>query len=162
MSTPNILHESVPIGKDENDNPGGDETLTPDTHNGGGGGEVKPGPKTGEGTPNPEGKIIVKPTELRGMNYRFFCINKKESKYVISFISDFTEENVTLQLDSVDESGTKEPVKIFKCESEMKELEIDDNLQVRLSIKKGEKVKLVLTTDQKDLFSGEVRVYAYR
>lgn len=150
---------SLDIGMDNSE---GEETLVPEDNNIGDGGVIKPGPKPSEGTPGDDGHILVKPAELRGMSYRFFCVNKAERKYVITFISDFTENDVSLELFSLDEGGNKYPVVIENCTLNGNELVIVNTTKVKFSIKKGDRVKLEMVTDQNELFSGEVRVYAYR
>ena len=42
------------------------------------------------------------------------------------------------------------------------ELTINNETEVKFSIKKGQRIKLEMVTDQKELFSGEVKVYAFR
>lgn len=149
---------SLDIGTDDPK----EEILTPNEFNAGGGGTIIPGSKLNSGTPNDDGHVLVKPAELRGMSYRFFCISKKDRKYVISFISDFTEEDVSLELYALDESGNKYPVKIEKCLLEKEELIIKNETEIKFSIKKGQRIKLEMITDQRELFSGEVKVYAFR
>lgn len=144
------------------DDPEGEETLVPEGNNVGDGGVVKPGPKPSEGKPGDDGHILVKQAELRGMSYRFFCVNKEERKYIITFISDFTEKDVSLELFSLDEGGNKYPVIIEKCFFNGRELVIRNATNVKFAIKKGDRVKLEMVTNQKELFSGEVKVYAYR
>lgn len=150
---------SLDIGSND---PEGEETLTPEGHNGGGGGHVKPGPKVDGGKPGDDGHILVKPAELRGMTYRFFCVNKVDRKYVVSFVSDFTEKDVSLELFSLDEGGNKYPVKIEDCLLNGKKAVVNNETEVKLSIEKGQRVRLEMVTNQKELFSGEVKVYAYR
>ena len=74
---------------------GEEEIVTPEGQNESSGGTAKPGEKEGTGTSGDDGHLLMKPADLRGMSYRFFCANKKERKYVISFTSDFDEEEAT-------------------------------------------------------------------
>lgn len=150
---------SLDVGTDD---PEGEETLNPEGHNSGGGGHINPGENPGGGKPGDDGHVIVRRAELRGMSYRFFCINKKDRKYVISFVSDFTEKDVALELFALDEGGVKYPVKIEKCMLGEEELTINNETEVKFSIKKGQRIKLEMVTDQKELFSGEAKVYAFR
>ena len=95
------------------------------------------------------------------MKYRFFCIDKIKQKYAISFISDFTEEKVSLELYSVDESGQKYPVKLSNCTINKESVPLKDD-KLFFSIEHGKRILLEMDTDQEELFSGEVKVYAYR
>lgn len=140
----------------------GDTTLSPEGHNEGDGGHVRPGKNQGTGQSGDDGHVLVKHAELRGMSYRFFCLNKKEKKYAITFVPDFDEKDVRLELNLMDDSGARYPVLIEKCELNGIDVPIEDNRFIKFSIEHGERVKLVLITDQEEMFSGEVKVYAYR
>ncbi len=140
----------------------GEPTLAPDGHNNSNGGHVRPGSNQGTGKSGDGGHVLVKHAELRGMAYRFFCLNKKERKYAITFVSDFDEDDAHLELNLMDESGARYPVKIEKCTVNGKDAEVEVGQSVKLAIKHGERVKMVLITDQEEMFSGEVKVYAYR
>lgn len=140
----------------------GEITLAPEGHNEGSGGNVRPGKNQGTGKSGDDGHILVKHAELRGMSYRFFCLNKKERKYAVTFVSDFDEDDVRLELNLMDDSGSRYPVKIEKCLINGNDGEIEEDRLVKFSIKHGEKIKIELVTDQEEMFSGEVKVYAYR
>lgn len=147
------------IGTDDED---GDPITVPEGGNKGKGGPIKPGDKSSSGATGPDGHILMKHAELRGMTYRFLCLNKKERKYAITFVSDFDEDEVRLELNLLDDSGNKYPVQIQKCEINNQEAIVENQRLVKFSIKHGERIKLVMITDQDELFSGEVKVYAYR
>lgn len=150
---------NLDIGENDDD---GEETLNPTGHNKGSGGDVRPGPNVEGGKSGDDGHILVKRAELRGMSYRFYCINKKERKYGVSFTSDFSEEEATFELFALDEGGNKYPVRIFTCLVNGQEVEVKDGYKINLVLVHGSKVKIEMITDQKQLFSGEVKVYAYR
>ena len=142
---------------------GGDEDIvTPEGSNESSGGFARPGEHEGKGTPGDDGHILMKPADLRGMAYRFFCVNKKERKYVISFTSDFDETEAFLELYALDDSGQRYEVKIESCLVNGVETAIEKSKLVKLEIEHGKKYKVEMVTNQKDLFSGEVKVYAYR
>lgn len=141
---------------------GEEETVTPDTHNGGNGGQPKPGPNEGKGTSGGDGHIIMKQADLRGMAYRFFCVNKDERKYAITFVSDFDEKEAFLELYGVDDSGSCYDVIIQKCVVNDVETEVQDKKRIKLELAHGKRMKIEMITNQKELFSGEVKVYAYR
>lgn len=150
---------SLDIGEDSED---GDKTVTPEGHNGADGGSVRPGKKEGQGQPGDDGRILVKHAELRGMSYRFFCINKLARQYAITFVSDFDEKDCQLELNLLDDSGARYPVMIESCKINGEDAVIEDDRFVKFSISHGQRIKMILVTDQDELFSGEVRVYAYR
>ena len=150
---------ALDIGRND---PEGNETLTPEGNNSDDGGPIKPGTNPDTGKPGEDGHILVKPDELRGMSYRFYCLSKADRRYVISFVSDYTEMDVSLELFALDEGGGKYPVKIEKCTLGREELSIINEKEVKFSIIKGQRVKLEMITDQEELFSGEVKVYAFR
>ena len=139
----------------------GEDAVSPEGHNKGGNGPIRPGNNPVGGKESDSGKVIVKAASLRGMSYRFFCINKKERKYGVVFISDYDEKEAYLSLYALDDSGNKYPVEIQKCEINGVSATIINN-EVKCSLVHGEKVKFILTTDQEELFSGEVKVYACR
>lgn len=138
------------------------ETLAPEGRNKGGGGQVRPGENPSTGRIGDDGNIIVKHSELRGMSYRFFCINKKAKKYGVVFTSDFEEKDVTFQLFALDESGFKYKVMLEECKINGVDFKIENDALVKFSLKHGQKYKIEIVTDQTELFSGEVKLYAYR
>ena len=141
--------------------PEGDDALAPDGHNLGGGGEVRPGPNPAGGKTGDGGSVLVKQASLRGMTYRFFCINKSERKYGIVFTSDYDEKEAYLSLCALDDSSNKYPVEIQKCSINGEEATVVNN-EVKIELVHGKKMKIEMITDQEELFSGEVKIYAYR
>lgn len=139
----------------------GDDALAPEGHNSGGGGEVRPGLNPVGGKPGDEGSVFVKQAYLRGMKYSFLCINKKERKYGIVFTSDYDEKDAYFSLYALDDSRNKYPVEIKKCIINKEEASIVNN-EVHVYLVHGRKMKIEMITDQDELFSGEVKIYAYR
>lgn len=95
------------------------------------------------------------------MTYRFFCINKTERKYGIVFTSDYDEKEAYLSLCALDDSSNKYPVEIQKCSINGEEATVV-NSEVKIELVHGKKMKIEMITDQEELFSGEVKIYAYR
>jgi len=162
------LHASVedPNGNgillDVGDENGEEEILQPSGRNKQDGGDVKPSNEPGQGGSNEDGHIIVKSAQLRGMLYKFFCINKKERKYVVTFISDFDEDDASFVMYALDDSGARDPVEIQSCVINGQACVVESGHMVRLSLLHGKRYKIEMITDQEEMFSGEVRVYAYR
>lgn len=111
---------------------------------------------------NDDGNVIFRRAELRGMVYRFYCINREAKRYGVSFVSDFTEKNVTFELNALDESGAREAVKIWSCTINGKEIPVVNDRYVCFGIEHGQRIRIEMITDQDEMFSGEVKVYAYR
>ena len=144
------------------DDEGKDEEIAPFGHNSGSGNSVHGGDNEASGDPDPEGHVGLRHAELRGMSYTFYCQNKSDRAYGVVFTSDFDEEDAYFELYSVDEAGSRDPVKIESCTINDEEVEILDDKRIQMKIKKGQKYNLAMITDQEELFSGEVRMYAYR
>ena len=139
-----------------------EEVLTPEGQNNGKGGPVKPGIIKTEGGTGEDGPIIAKHAQLRSMRYRMICLNKAAGKYVVIFTSDFNEPESTLYLFALDEGGNKYPVQIKEAKVNGVIAELDENNGVKFALEHGKKYKVEMITDQTELFSGEVKVYAYR
>lgn len=137
-------------------------SLVPHGRNKGSGGQTHPGTNIGGMRGDSNGNVMFRKAELRGMSYRFYCINKNERKYGVSFVSDFTEEEVTFELFALDERGSREQVKIWVCTVNGVEYPVINDRYVKFSIEHGKRVRIELITDQEEMFSGEVKVYAYR
>lgn len=113
-------------------------------------------------TLNDDGNVIFRRAELRGMAYRFYCINKAARKYGVTFVSDFSEEEASFELNALDETGSREAVKIWSCTINGEDVKVINNRYVKFKIEHGKRVRIEMVTDQEELFSGEVKIYAYR
>ncbi|MBQ3334757.1 MAG: hypothetical protein IJG85_04100 [Eubacteriaceae bacterium] len=136
--------------------------VAPFGHNSGSGNNVHAGENEVSGNPDPEGHIGLRHAELRGMSYTFYCQSKIDRAYGVVFTSDFDEKDAYFELYSVDEAGSRESVIIEKCTINNKDEKVLDNKRVQMEIKKGQQYNLTIITDQDELFSGEVKMYAYR
>lgn len=139
-----------------------DDVVTPNGHNDGSGGPIKPGDNPSGGSSGEDGTILVKHAPLRGMKYRFFCLSKKERRYGIVFTSDFDEKEAYFSINGIDDAGNKYPVKIEQCRINGVEWPVLSRKEVKIELIHGQKMKIEMITDQDELFSGEVRIYAYR
>ncbi|MDE6660972.1 MAG: hypothetical protein K2J93_04005 [Anaeroplasmataceae bacterium] len=121
-------------------------------------------PSTGlRGESNSSGAhTMMKASELKGMTYRLMCINKKMRMYAVVFTSEYDERDVVLELYALDDSGTKTQVHILGGNINGVPVEITGRRKVRFSMRKNQKIKIEMITDQTELFSSEVRVYACR
>lgn len=105
---------------------------------------------------------VAKFSEIKGMSYRLMCINKKMRMYAIVFTSNVEERDVFLELYALDDGGSKTQVLLIAGAVNGAPAHIVDGKRVKFSIQNKQKMKLVLITDQTELFSSEVKVYAYR
>ena len=148
------------IGNQTNDD--SDDAVTTSGNNSGGGGQHHVGDDLTGATTTENGNMIFKKVDLKGITYSFMCINKAAKKYAVVFSSPETLEKAYFELNALDESGARESVKIWACTKNGNSVVVQNNTTVELSLTMGEKVKLELLTDQSELFSGEVKLYAYR
>lgn len=105
---------------------------------------------------------FIQATELKGMTYRLICINKKLRMYAIVFTSEYDESNALLELFSLDDAGSKNQVFILAGTINGQQAQIIGRKKIKFSMKKNQKIKIEMITDQPELFSSEVRVYACR
>lgn len=135
---------------------------TPSGHNDKSGGNFHGGDNEEFGEHDDNGHVALKHADLRGMSYRFFCFSKSKREYGVSFISDYTIPEVYFELYSVDEAGGKDIVHIESCGINGDKAEVINNRTIKFSIEHGQKYSISLVTDQDEMFSGEVKMYAYR
>lgn len=108
------------------------------------------------------GRSFLRYSELKGMSYRLICLNKKTQMYTILFTSNIDEPEVCLELFSLDDSGTRTPVYVMACTINGQVAQIVNRRKIKFSLHNGQKVKIDMITDQPELFSSEVKVYACR
>jgi hypothetical protein len=154
--------DGVEVDIINNEEEGDDEVISPSGRNYGNTGGMHGGDNNGSGQVDPNGHVGLKHAELRGMEYRFFCFNKAKRQYGVSFLSDYTESDVNFELYSIDEAGAKEKVVIEACNINGRMYEVQNDDSVQFSITRAERYNISLVTDQDEMFSGEVRIYAYR
>lgn len=134
----------------------------PSGHNSNSGGNFHGGDNEEHGDHDDTGHVALKHADLRGMSYRFFCFNKSKREYGVSFISDYTIPDAYFELYSVDEAGGKDIVHIESCGINGEKADIINGRTIKFSIEHGKKYSISLVTDQDEMFSGEVKMYAYR
>ncbi len=163
VSVENEFGDGAEFDNGEESNEDNTEIALPDSINYGAFGPVKIGTeiKSGNLEKNNE-KLVTKPINLSDIVYRFYCTDKNEGKYNIYFESIYNEEKVGIKLFLIDDYGNKEEVKFLECVKDNKKMPIINENEIILSIKNGEKVLLMIKTNQNNYFSGEVKAYAYR
>lgn len=139
----------------------------------------------GEGSPVPEGtnvgrtgephdsdeeegivgdgnKDIMKIAPLIGMSYRYFVIDKKKGKYIVSFTSLYDENNCDLEIYHLDESGKKYKTNIINCSVNGSQGYVENGIIKGFELKNGSKYKIELDIDLTDYYACEVKIYANR
>lgn len=106
--------------------------------------------------------IRLHPTQLKKLNYKFFCINKAESKYCVTFLSEYNDKVSSMLLYALDDSGNRYPVRILSATLNDYKIVPDDGYMLMFKLVKNQVMKFEIATDIKDYFSCEVKVYAYR
>ena len=139
-----------------------EELLLPDGHNNDNNGPARPGETVKKGGTGDGGSIVAKQAKLRSMQYRMICLNKRQGKYVVIFTSDFNELDAVLYLYSLDEGGNRYPVIIKDAFVNGSRANLDQENGIELTLEYSKKYKVEMTTSETELFSGEVKVYAYR
>ncbi len=99
---------------------------------------------------------------LSGMRYVFFKPKKNSGNCIISFSSKYTQDDCTLELFYLDDSGKSYKVNILNGAINGESCEINNGKIINLSIKNGKKYKIELDTNLVKVYSCEVRMYAYR
>lgn len=105
--------------------------------------------------------VIVK-TQLSGMRYRIIVTDKRAGKYDVSFISSYDEGNCEMSLRQFGASDDKYPVGIISATLNGEQCKIEDGNVVQMRLEKDKNYTVSCEVDVKNLFAGEVVMYAYR
>ena len=101
----------------------------------------------------------MRTVDMTGIKYRFFVVDKNEGKYVVSFESNYDENDCEIRLNYLDDSDVRYKAEIEQCFINGIEAEIQHGIAKRFSIKPG-KTKIELKTNLKELYACEVKMYA--
>ena len=96
------------------------------------------------------------------MRYIFFKPKKNSGKCIVSFNSKYSQDDCTLELFYLDDSGNRYKVDIIEGKINGLPCEIKDGKAVGLNINNREHYKVELETNLLNFYSCEVRMYAYR
>lgn len=155
LAVPDSEGESVIVdivGENDSD----DEILTPDGHNNSKGGPYHTGDKYDNAKQEGDSKEGIRLAQLRGIKYRFACLDKKKGLYMIRFKSDYTLENVSVEIKSIDESYNKEAVSIISAEVNGAPVPVDSNRSFNIDLFEDRDVVINVVLDQDEYFSAEV------
>ncbi len=143
------------IGESENGD--GDEVSLPDGENEGDGGDVRPGPNSGNKT---EGdNIVLKKAKLAGVRYRVIATDKKNGKLKIVFTAPIDYKTCYLSISMIDDSNSPTPVDITGLSKNGVAIDcIDSKEYGPFEISANQKVILDVSTNTNDYFGSEVKV----
>ena len=99
---------------------------------------------------------------LSGTKFRFIVTNQSKGEYLLSFQSLYEEPECDVFIFSLDDGNQRYPINIIEASMNEKPLLIEDNIIKKISIQKDRKYKINLKISQFELFSCEVKLYAYR
>ncbi|MCI9182309.1 MAG: hypothetical protein HFG90_03540 [Acholeplasmatales bacterium] len=139
-----------------------EEAIPSDEHRKGSSHNMERGESHKNGEKVISAHTIVKYSELKGMTYRLICLNKKTQMYALLFTSTIDEPDVCLELFALDDSGTRTQVFVMACTINGQRAQIINRRKIRFSVKNGQKIKIEMITNQPELFSSEVKLYACR
>ena len=138
------------------------ETLSPDGSNNSDGGNARPGDNHGQGKKGKGDKEAFVRQHMKGITYHFFCVNKKNGEYILSFVPPKDVERAECIINMVDESSSATPVRILSARIGDAELEIKDEKKIYFPMNEGERITIRVKTNMKELFSAEVHLYVAR
>lgn len=99
---------------------------------------------------------------LSGTKFRFIVTNQNKGEYVLTFTSLYDEPECVLYIFSLDDGNQKYPINIIQAELDGTQLLVENNKVKKLGLKKDQRCSIKLKTNQFELFSCEVKLYAYR
>lgn len=162
-----------PIGYDTNDkgetlqpdlgkidDNGEGETSLPDGTNNGSGGGNRPGTeeeKVGDGE-----NEMLKRVALTAIRPRIIALNPTEGKYIIKFSHNELQSKCDLELNLLDDAGNNYPVQIISAKVNGMIYDAKKNVIVGFPIITNQSNTVEIVVDQNELFSGEVKIYAYK
>lgn len=136
----------------------GDSVAKPERNNNGTGGGTHDTDNTGGYTENGDNDVL-RHVELTGIRKTFFVTNKNEGKYVVIINSNYDKSDCELEFNYYDDAENKYTVNVEECIVDGSKAEIDNGKAIHFKVHPG-KTKIELTTDLKDYYKCEVRIYA--
>lgn len=122
----------------------------------------------GEGKPSEEGGFVEGEDKVKtflpltGTKFRFIVTNQTKGEYVLTFKSLYEEPECDLFIYSLDDGNQRYPVTIIEAVLGGNQLLTENNKIKKVGLKKDQKYSIYLKTNQVELFSCEVKLYAYR
>lgn len=138
----------------------GEEVVKPEGNNHGNSGE--PHDTNNDGGYSEEGDHdILRHVELMEIRKTFFVTNKNEGKYVIMLNLNYDESDCELELNYFDDAENKYIAKIEQCMVDGISVDVNEGKAIHFRVHPG-KTKIEITTDLREYYKCEVRVYANR
>ena len=145
------------IGDHEED---GDDSPVPSGNNNGGKGTPHESDDR-KGSSEDGDKDILKHVALTDMKKVFFVSNKDKGEYVISIDSNYNENDCELEVYYFDDADNQYKANIINCNVNGEEAEIENGKAIKFKVFPG-KTKIKITTDLRDYYKCEVKLYACR
>lgn len=123
--------------------------------------EPKPKPENDEQDEEKKKTSTYKKVELRGIKFKFMCINKTQNQYLVSFISDTTVDDAEVTISGQDEGNYTIPLNLYECFVNDYPAPVEDTGTIHLKLKKGDKYNIVFKTTETELFACWIKAYAY-
>lgn len=156
------IEANVQDPNEENETPGFDEYEPGDDdyphgqgHKGKGHGGSRQGGNGNKGR-------VYQMMELRGLRFHFMRISKEQNRYLISFVSEFEEEDVELIIRGQDEGNYAIPLCISDCLVNGQPAIVEDFERIHLKLKKGSKYNITFKTTEEELFACWIKAYAHK
>ena len=137
----------------------GDDSITPEGNNAGGGGDIHDGEnETGY---NPEGEdVVMRKVRLSNLKPKVLMLDKKNGKYLITYKAPDNITSSELEFYYLDDNDQEYTPVIKTAKINNGECKIEDNKVVDFSMNKDELVKIEIETDLNDIYACEVKIYA--
>lgn len=102
--------------------------------------------------------------ELKGIRYSLIALDSKKGKYLIRFTHNENVSDCNLILRIMGDSGSKEKhdFNILSAIVDGADTKVEQNQVIGFNILKDQVTNILISTDQKELFSGVVTIYASR
>ena len=140
----------------------GEGASIPEGHNHSGGSDIHDTPnETGYKNEDSDNEIMTH-KELSGMQYRLLMPDKNSGKIIISFTSLYTENDCELSIHYFDDSKTKYSVEVLDCTINGEKANLDNGKIKNIKLIDGVKYKMELTTNVREYYRFEVKIYANR
>lgn len=144
------------IGDLENDSLDGAATF-PDGKNCSNTGNIHEGNNTSDTKEGDDD--VLKYVQLGGIQYRIFSPNIENGTYIISFYSNYNEDNCELEAYYLDDGEGKYKVNIQEAFVNGERMLIENGKIKKIMLRPG-KIKIQISTDLKEFYTWEVKLYA--
>ena len=105
---------------------------------------------------------VLRYAPLSGMRYILMMPNRSEGKYIISFTSLYDENNCVLEFSYLDNDRKAYKFQINDCYINGNRQSFESNKVFNIKLKRDEKYRIQIDTDEKECYSCEVKMYASR